>query len=131
MTEHSFTNNTPAKKVFNKQQVLTVIVIFLTALLLNIAWEFAHHVLYVHYRGGNITNLILLQASFFDAGFITLVFSPFLLWTNFKKTWWVPVVFSFFFAVGLERFALETNRWAYQQSMPVVQGLLVIPEMVQ
>ena len=50
-----------------------LIFVFIIAFILNVAWEHLHSLLHVHYKGGDITNIILLRAAFFDAAVITLV----------------------------------------------------------
>ncbi len=111
------------ERFFRDNWHIVVTAVFLGAFVLNVAWEFAHHVLYVHYRGGEITGLVLLRASLFDAFFIVICFSPFILMTDFRKMWWFPTVLAVMFAVGLEQFALQTGRWAYLPSMPVIPFL--------
>ena len=78
-----------------------LVVIFIIAFLLNWVWENLHSILYLHYQGEAITQLVLLRASFFDAFFITLM------------------------AVLLEQWALATNRWAYSDQMPIIPWLEV------
>src|SRR3989344_1469932 len=71
-----------------------LLIIFVLVFILNFIWEHLHSALYVHYKGAEITDLILFRAAIFDAGFI--------------------------FAVGVELYALQTSRWAYNSAMPII-----------
>lgn len=105
---------------FLKKYILPFVVVFVLALALNIFWEFFHSLLYVHYRGGEITNLVLLRAAFFDASFITLLSIPIFFNSFLRRRLWLVFVFGIFFAIGLEKYALETGRWAYNSYMPII-----------
>ena len=94
--------------------------IFVLAFLLNLIWENFHSYLYVHYQGGVITQLILLRATLFDATVITLLAWPFIMIDYFKKRLWWSMVIGIIFAVILERFAIFTGRWAYNDLMPII-----------
>src|SRR3989344_956239 len=92
------------------------------ALVLNAVWEFGHAAWYVHYQGGPITELVLLRASLFDAGFIAVVaaLSRFLVGRrSLGREVGIAVGLSLPFAIGLERWALATGRWAYGAAMPL------------
>ena len=95
-------------------------IVFVSALILNLVWEHFHSVLYVHYQGGEITSFLLTRAAFFDAFIIT--FFAYI----FRNIWYVVAV-AFFFAVGLEIWAIETSRWAYKEVMPVILGVGLTP----
>lgn len=97
-----------------------LLIIFISALILNLIWEHAHSVLYVHYKGEETTSLILTRAALFDAFIIT--FFAYI----FKNIWYVVVV-AVLFAIGLEIWALETGRWAYTEGMPVIFGIGLTP----
>ena len=56
-----------------KRFVPPLITVFLLALMLNLAWEFLHSGLYVHYRGGAITLSLLARAALYDAAVITII----------------------------------------------------------
>lgn len=94
--------------------------IFITAFLLNAVWEHSHHVLYVHYQGEAITSLILFRAALFDALIISILGVLFLSVRFFRERLWLIALGAIFFAVGLEWFALATDRWAYTDAMPLV-----------
>ena len=59
--------------------------VFIYAFLLNAVWEYAHHFLYVHYKGGAITELILLRAAFIDALIIFLMILVFRLLRHYFR----------------------------------------------
>ncbi len=94
--------------------------IFLSALLLNGVWEYAHSFLYVHYKSGPITEYILFRAALFDAVVITLcayiVFSFLKLKYGLSAMAFTLVLF----AIGLELWAIEGGRWAYTSAMPII-----------
>ncbi len=100
--------------------VRQLIYIFVIAFILNIAWENFHSLLYIHYKGNSLTELILLRAAFFDAVVITILSYPFLKLTTLKGKLWVMIVVLVIFAICLETWALQTNRWAYHDSMPII-----------
>ncbi|MDA1335222.1 MAG: hypothetical protein O2794_04440 [bacterium] len=91
----------------------------------NVLWEQFHSRLYVHYKGGAITNRILTKAAFFD-GFVTIIAGTLLYYVPpFEGRLWLVLLGLFIFAVGLEVFALITSRWQYKSSMPVLPILKV------
>lgn len=99
--------------------------IFIIAFILNFLWEEAHSVLYISYRGGEITSLILFNAAVYDAVIISLFSLSFLRLSYFtEKRWILPLALTIF-AIGLEIWALETNRWVYADTMPIVPLLNV------
>lgn len=98
-----------------------LLLVFLVAFGLNLAWEFAHSVLYESYQGGGITNFILFRAAVWDAGIIiVLVFSAYASKTN--KTTFI-VIGGLIVSVAIELWALQTGRWAYAISMPMIPFL--------
>jgi hypothetical protein len=75
-------------------------------------------VLYVHYKAGPITELLLVRSALVDGVLITsLVLVASLLRVNKFVT---MVVGGLGIAVGLEQWALATGRWAYTEVMPLV-----------
>ncbi|MEK7643003.1 MAG: hypothetical protein AAB372_00940 [Patescibacteria group bacterium] len=92
---------------------------FGVAFLCNVVWENLHYVLYVHYKGSLITEFVLLHASFVDMLYLgfTLVVLRFLKIQN-VLLWAVPI--WIIFAIGIEWWALETGRWAYASTMPII-----------
>lgn len=97
-----------------------IILIFILAFILNLIWENFHALLYVNYQGEKITQLILLRASLFDALFITLLSLPFIFIKYFNQRIWYSIVIGIIFAIILERWALATGRWAYNDLMPII-----------
>ena len=105
-----------------------LIIICAAAFILNLLWEEAHSVLYVHYKDAPITHLVLLRAALFDALLISLFSAPFLLRSNLNSWRGTPVLFVAaltVFAIGLEKWALGAGRWAYTDAMPLIPYLLV------
>ena len=95
--------------------------IFVLAFVLNFVWENAHSLLYFHPDGEPITQLILLQATLFDAVFITLMGVLFLSVPYFKqRLLFYSLLFGVIVAVVIEFRALEAGRWASNELMPIV-----------
>ncbi len=97
-----------------------IALIFIIALCTNAIWENLHAFLYIHYKGGEITQFILLRAAVWDAVMISLLALPFLYIHYFRKRSWLIIVFGVVVAVTLEWYALGTGRWAYTELMPVI-----------
>ena len=97
--------------------------IFGIAFILNILWENAHALLYVHYKGAVITEFILFRAALFDALVITLIAYIFLDLIKIKYSILIVACVLVLFSIGLEMWALETSRWAYTVAMPLVPFL--------
>ena len=95
------------------------VLLFLFAFFINIVWEEFHSLLYVHYKGGEITHFILLRASLADGFFIVALFA---LAFFLKRTWLFPI-FAVCLAVSIEWWALGTLRWAYSEAMPIIPFL--------
>lgn len=102
-----------------------IFLIFVLSFVLNALWENAHSFLYAEYRGGVITEFVLLRASLADAIIIALITLPFVLWPKWRKRGWVVVIIGVLVALGIEWFALGTARWAYNQYMPIIPILSV------
>jgi len=97
-----------------------IVIVFVIAGVLNLIWEELHSLLYVHYRGQDITHVILARAALFDA-FVTSIFAyPFLRFSSLKDRLWVMVSGAVVFAIGLEMWALSLGRWQYRDIMPLV-----------
>ncbi|TAL49859.1 hypothetical protein EPN81_04500 [Patescibacteria group bacterium] len=103
--------------------LIQILLLFCVAFILNVLWEEAHHFLYVSYQGGEITQFILLRAALVDAIVTMFLFGPLFFLPRDRRFLWISVVLAFMFGVGLERFALATNRWTYQSFMPLVPFL--------
>jgi hypothetical protein len=100
-----------------------IFLIFILAFIFNFFWEHLHHVLYIHYQGDAITNYILFRAACFDALLITAFSLPFLYVDTLRKNIWFLALLLLIWAIGLEMFAIETLRWEYRDSMPLVPVL--------
>ncbi len=110
-------------KVYFAGSMRQVLLIFVIAFVLNLLWENAHSYLYVHYRGGAITWLVLLHATLFDAVITTAAAFLFFYVRPFRARAWLVVLALVLFAILLELFALSTGRWAYNELMPKVPFL--------
>ena len=97
-----------------------IINIFLLAFVLNILWENLHSFLYLNYKGGEITEFILIRASLFDALLITLILLPFIFFDILKDKSWLIVVIGIVIAVLNEWYGLNTGRWMYNSFMPIL-----------
>jgi hypothetical protein len=95
-------------------------IIFLSAFFLNLIWENLHYLLYTHYKGGEITQFILMRASVFDAILITLILIPFIYLNVLKNKTWLIVLIGIIIAVLNEWYGLSTSRWAYNSLMPIL-----------
>lgn len=98
-----------------------IVTVFILGLSFNIIWENLHSNFYTYYKGGEITEFILLRAALFDALFISLAF--FAVYTisvlkNNKLLW--LIIIGLVGAIIIELYALNTNRWAYDQAMPII-----------
>lgn len=105
--------------------MLSVITIFLVALVLNFLWENIHSHLYDNYKGGRITQFILFRASLFDALLISIIVSPFIFLESTIQYNWIIIVIGFIVAVFNEWYGLNTKRWKYKPSMPIIPILNV------
>lgn len=102
--------------------------IFAVAFLLNLVWENAQALLYQGYESFWQHFWICLPASFWDAGYITLVYAvvAFLKndWDWFAKDrrFTIPLVIALglLTASVVELDALLKNKWAYSTVMPLV-----------
>lgn len=97
-------------------------IVFSLAFLVNLLWEHVHAVLYVHYQGGAISELVLLHATFVDA--LIIPASVFFV-RIFPQRYRAFLLSGFLLvvAIGIERWALATHRWAYASTMPILPVL--------
>jgi hypothetical protein len=93
-------------------------IVFLVAFALNLAWEFAHSVLYVSYRGGEITNAILFYVAVMD-GLYIFALATLAEFLKINKSAFV-VFGGLIWAIILELWALKTGRWVYGAAMPII-----------
>ena len=92
--------------------------VFLLGFLFNLIWENVHGVLYVHYKGGDITKLVLMRAAIVDALIIlTILFVLNIL--KFRRSW-IIIIVGIVISIALELWALNTDRWLYSSVMPII-----------
>lgn len=111
--------------IFNRRMIKKISFIFIYAFLLNWIWENLHSFLYAHYRSGEITQWILLRATLFDAVFIVALAVLFMSVAYLRDRQWLAVLFGIIAAVGIELYALQSARWAYNDFMPIIPLLRV------
>lgn len=99
--------------------------VFVTALISNIVWENLHSFLYEAYKGGTITEYILIRASLFDALIITLILVPFLYFSFFTKRSWLILLIGTIVAIVNEWYGLGSGRWVYNSLMPILPILKI------
>ncbi len=101
--------------------------IFAIAFFLNFVWENLHAMLYANYTFAYYFPLCL-KATFWDAGYITLVFAA-IAWLKKDWNWFskdrrftIPLVIALglLTASVVELDALLKNKWAYSATMPLV-----------
>ena len=97
-----------------------LIIIFFSAFVLNLLWENLHSFLYLNYKGGQITEFILVRASLFDAVLITLILLPFIYLSVLKNKNWLIIVIGTIIAILNEWYGLSTGRWVYSSIMPII-----------
>ena len=108
-----------------KKTRLTLVYVFILAFFFNFLWEHLHAPLYLNYKGGYLTEMILLHATFVDALIITGLAALFLRYPFLRQRRSLVILFGFCIAVIIEWWALGTGRWAYTQSMPLIPLLHV------
>ncbi len=99
--------------------MLRPLFIFVVAFVFNVAWENLHAVLYANYKGGSITEKVLLHATFIDALIITGCFFL-VMFLPSRFAWYVFATLLLGIAIGIEWWALSTLRWSYRASMILV-----------
>lgn len=97
--------------------------IFFLAFAANFIWENLHAPLYANYKGGAVTEWVLLHATFWDAVIITSLSAIFIFIPYLRKNLWWAIVCGAVIAVIMEKWALATHRWAYGSDMPVIPFL--------
>ena len=103
-----------------KKRSVQGLVLFSLAFVLNYIWEHAHAVLYTNYKGGAISEFVLIRATAFDAAYILIIGMLFLSINVLRKRKWILLMLGFVVAVIIEWFALATTRWGYSPSMPII-----------
>jgi len=104
-------------------KIKKLFLIFLIAFILNLVWENLHSFLYEHYMGGEITELILIKATFVDALIIIILSLPFVSFSSIEKYDWLIVPLGFLVSLLIEWWALSMGRWAYNMYMPIIPFL--------
>ncbi len=102
---------------------MRLIQVFLLSFVLNFVWEHVHAALYMSYKGGPITNAILLHATFADACIITACAAAYLFVPFLHKRLYIIIAALFAVAIGTEWWALSTGRWVYGPDMPIIPFL--------
>lgn len=97
-----------------------IILIFSLAFILNLIWENLHAVLYVSYKGGEITRFILARASLFDAILIVIMSWPLIYFAPLKNKFWLIMPLGIIIAIFNEWYGLGTGRWVYDTLMPII-----------
>ncbi len=105
--------------------MLSIITIFIVALVSNFLWENIHSHLYDNYKGGRITQFILFRASLFDALLISIIVPPFIFLESIVEYSWAIIIVGFIVAIFNEWYGLNTKRWKYKTSMPIIPVLNV------
>jgi hypothetical protein len=104
----------------NKNQLLKLGAVFFLGLVANLVWENWHAQFYQHYQNQPITQLILIKAAIFDAVFIFILALIFGLLPAGNKKYWLGLLIGIIFSIILEKHALATGRWAYNDLMPII-----------
>ncbi|MEK7603867.1 MAG: hypothetical protein AAB461_01975 [Patescibacteria group bacterium] len=100
-----------------------IFLIFILSFVLNLIWENLHSFLYTGYKGGEITEFILVRASVFDAVLITFISLPFLYIESLKNKIWFILFIGTAVAIFNEWYGLSTERWEYNKYMPIIPVL--------
>ena len=75
--------------------------------------------------GGTITEAILLRASVVDAIIITFLSFPFVFIAKLRNKNWIIIFIGIVVAILIELHALRTERWVYNEYMPIIPILFV------
>ena len=102
-----------------------IIVVFVSAFIVNAIWENLHVFLYDNYMGEKITEFILLRAAMSDAAMIVLLALPFIFLPAWKNRSSMILLAGFLLSVSIEWWALNTGRWAYNAYMPIIPILSI------
>lgn len=73
--------------------------------------------------GGDITFLVLFEASLIDALIITILSVLFLKQSFFQKHSWIIIFVGILISIFIEWFALATGMWVYNSYMPILPFL--------
>ena len=107
-------------RIADSKTLLRLCVVFAISFAFNFVWEHLHWVLYAHYQGRPITDLVLFRATLGDAIFITALSIPFFRMPFLGRHLWIVIPIGVACAITLELFATSTGRWAYTEMMPLI-----------
>jgi len=98
--------------------------LFFTAFVLNLFWEFGQSGLYQSYPDFVPYWLCLIFAAVIDAILVVVI-----LWfaQKFKHQYGIMVLTGLFIALTIELLVLNLNWWSYSPSMPLVLGIGISP----
>lgn len=99
--------------------------ILVTSFILDTVWQNLHVFLFDNYKGGEITEFILLRAVLFDIITILIFTLPFLFYPWLKQRPWLLIPIGIMFSIVIEWWGLGTGRWAYNALMPIIPILHV------
>ncbi len=96
------------------------ILVFIFAFVFNLIWEFGHSFLYLSYKGGEITEFILVRAALTDAVIILGIIFLLRLIPVFVRRPWLIIIIGVIISIAIEWWALGSSRWIYKDIMPIV-----------
>jgi hypothetical protein len=99
------------------------ILVFIFSFGINLIWENLHHFLYIHYKGGVITEFILIRAALVDALIISGLVFVLRLSYFLKRYPWLLIFGGVMVSIVIEYWALSNNRWEYKNIMPIIPFL--------
>ncbi len=102
-----------------------IVFIFISSFILDTIWQNLHVFLFANYKGGEITEFILLRAVLFDVLTILIFVLPFLFYSSFERHAWLIMPVGILFSIAIEWWGLGTGRWAYNSLMPIIPILNV------
>ena len=97
--------------------------VFIYSFGLNLIWENAHKFLYIHYKGGVITEFILTRAALVDALIILGLIVTLRIFFIARRRPWLLVPAGVAISIFIEYWALNINRWEYSNLMPLIPFL--------
>lgn len=118
------------------KNIKKIVMIFLSAFILNAIWELLHYRLYFDLSGiPQYPHLLL--ATFTDAIIISIIFIIISFKNKDKNLKWIGrpkwldyliiIIIGLGVAIFIELRALGIERWAYKESMPVIFGIGLSP----
>ena len=101
------------------------ILVFIYSFGLNLIWENVHQFLYLHNKGKEITELVLIQATLFDALIILGLIFILRLFLISRRYPSILIFAGIFISIFIEYWALGIGRWEYNNLMPIIPFLNV------